>query len=74
MTTRTPTRPAIETPAQAATDLSEHLQLISTQALAAAARGDLDVLALVKQELAARGVDHQGLWVGFPAARAIAAA
>lgn len=45
-----------------------HLQPIPTVVLTAAVRGDIDLLRLVRAELAARGVDLDGEWIGFPAA------
>ncbi len=50
----------------------EILQTAETAALAAIARGELDVRVLVLAELANRGMDHAGRWVGFPAAAKIA--
>lgn len=41
-----------------------------TSLLAAAARGEIDFNALAREELASRGLDLQGKWVGFEAARA----
>lgn len=46
----------------------EHLQPMPTLMLAAAARGDVDLMTLVRAELAARGVDLDGNWIGFPEA------
>lgn len=74
MTRHASLHPSIETREEALADLAGHLQGVSNVALAAAARGEIDVLALVKQELASRGCDHQARWVGFPAAQALAAA
>lgn len=36
--------------------------------LTAAARGEVDLNALARAELAARGLDQRGQWVGFDAA------
>lgn len=44
------------------------LQTFPTAVLAAAARGEIDLNALAKGELANRGVDTNGKWVGFRAA------
>jgi hypothetical protein len=49
-------------------ELAGFLQCAPTAALAAAARGELDIQALVKAELQSRGLDAQGRWIGFPAA------
>lgn len=46
-----------------------HLQPIPTAVLTAAIRGDIDLLRLVRAELAARGVNLDGEWIGFQAAR-----
>lgn len=51
------------------------LQTAGAEQLAAAMRGEVDLLALVAGELAARGLDvTTGKWIGFPAAKAAAAA
>lgn len=42
-----------------------HLQTIPTSVLAASARGDIDLMLMVRAELAARGVDLDGNWIGF---------
>ena len=54
--------------------LADHLQTIPDAALAAAVRGEVDALALIRRELAQRGLDHNGKWIGFPAAAALHAA
>lgn len=46
-----------------------HLKPIPTRVLTAAVRGDIDLLRLVRAELAARGVNLDGEWIGFQAAR-----
>ena len=48
--------------------------LSTTYLLAAAVRGEVDALALIRRELAQRGLDHNGKWIGFPAAAALHAA
>lgn len=66
-------RPA--TPAPAPAPKSDYddpqlvLQTLGTQILAAAARGDIDLNQIAKQELASRGLDYQGKWVGFERAK-----
>lgn len=45
--------------------------MISTQLLCEALRGDYDVMYLLRRELANRGVDENGKWVGFPQASKI---
>ncbi len=44
---------------------------IATQLLCEAEKGDFDILYLVRRELANRGVDKNGKWVGFPQAKKI---
>lgn len=41
------------------------IQIALTKVLAAAARGELDLNLLAREELASRGLDTQGEWVGF---------
>jgi hypothetical protein len=43
----------------------EYVQVLPTALLAAIARGDLDAVALAKEELDNRGVDTNGKWIGF---------
>ena len=47
------------------------IQTALTKVLAAAARGEIDLNRLAREELAARGLDDQGVWVGFPRAKQI---
>ena len=47
------------------------IQTALTKVLAAAARGEIDLNRLAREELAARGLDNQGIWVGFPRAKQI---
>jgi hypothetical protein len=42
-----------------------------TALLLAVAAGRIDPVALARRELASRGVDRSGAWVGFPAAARI---
>lgn len=46
------------------------LSTLATELLAAAARGELDLNGLAADTLADRGLDRNGRWVGFEAARA----
>lgn len=55
-------------------EASGNLQCMGSAALAAVARGELDLNALAIIELAARGQDENAKWVGFDKAREIAAA
>lgn len=48
--------------------LRDHIQTFSVDLLVAIARGDVDAVAAARRELAARGLDLTGKWVGFPAA------
>jgi hypothetical protein len=47
------------------------IQIALTKVLAAAARGELDLNLLAREELASRGLDTPGEWVGFDRARQI---
>lgn len=47
------------------------MQIAMTNVLAAAARGELDLNRLAREELAARGQDENGIWVGFQRAAKI---
>jgi hypothetical protein len=47
------------------------IQTADTQVLAAVARGELDLNRIAREELAARGLDLNGVWVGFEKAREI---
>jgi hypothetical protein len=46
------------------------IQLAGTDVLAAAARGEIDINTLVREELASRGMDNNAKWVGFKQAEA----
>ena len=54
--------------AQRRQDLADHLQMVKTDTLCAALRGEIDVEQLLREELAGRGVDGSGQWIGFKAA------
>ena len=47
------------------------IQIALTKVLAAAARGDIDLNRLAREELASRGLDKDGQWVGFDRAAKI---
>lgn len=49
-----------------------YIQTIPTEVLAAAARGEIDLNQLASYELASRGLDTTGKWVGYPAAAKLA--
>lgn len=51
------------------TEARENLQTFPTAVLAAIVRGEVDLAALVRGELASRGCDASGKWVGFEAAK-----
>jgi hypothetical protein len=55
-------------------DEIEFIQSATVRVLVAAARGELDLNLLAREELAARGRDENGVWVGFEKARRIARA
>lgn len=46
------------------------IQTALTKVLAAVARGEIDLNQIAREELASRGLDDQGRWVGFDQARA----
>ncbi|PIT80162.1 hypothetical protein B9Z40_16190 [Limnohabitans sp. 15K] len=45
------------------------IQIALTKVLAAVARGELDLNRLAREELASRGLNDQGNWIGFDAAK-----
>ncbi|KOR44268.1 hypothetical protein ADT25_10960 [Xanthomonas oryzae] len=46
-------------------DLIDQFQTLDTRLLLAMHHGDVDALAVARRELAMRGVDGTGRWVGF---------
>jgi len=48
---------------------TNYIQLALTSVLAAAARGEIDLNEMAKQELALRGLDSEGNWIGLENAR-----
>ena len=50
-------------------DETGFIQIAAIKVLAAVARGELDLNRLAKEELAARGLNDQGKWIGFDAAQ-----
>lgn len=49
-------------------DLAEEIQTLDTRFLLAIHHGDVDVVKLARRELASRGLDGRGRWVGFASA------
>jgi hypothetical protein len=47
------------------------IQIALAKVLAAAARGEIDLNQLAREELAARGLNDKGVWVGFDRAKEI---
>lgn len=45
------------------------IQTADTKVLAAVARGEIDLNLIAREEMAARGLDQNGDWVGFDKAR-----
>jgi hypothetical protein len=41
------------------------VQIAPTNVLAAVSRGELDLNLIAREELASRGLDKNGVWVGF---------
>ncbi len=50
-------------------DETGFIQIAAIKVLAAVARGELDLNRLAKEELAARGLNDRGNWIGFDAAK-----
>ena len=50
-------------------DETGFIQIAAIKVLAAVARGELDLNRLAKEELAGRGLNDQGNWIGFDAAK-----
>jgi hypothetical protein len=57
------------TPPLPSDDQLSFIQLATTTVLARVARGELDLKALARRELANRGCDPSGQWVGLERAR-----
>jgi hypothetical protein len=57
--------------AQLTIEALEYLQTLPTKLLVAALRRDIDLNAIARRELASRGLDRDGRWVGFEKAREI---
>lgn len=47
------------------------VQVLPISVLVAAASGKLDLNALARDEMASRGLDNEGKWIGFAKARAV---
>lgn len=47
------------------------IQIAATRVLTAVARGEFDLNRLAREELASRGLDTNGVWVGFDKANQI---
>ena len=45
------------------------IQVATARVLSAVARGELDLNLLAREELASRGMNRDGVWVGFERAR-----
>ncbi len=63
------TKAMANTTQQFTVDETGFIQIALTKVLAAVARGELDLNRLAKEELAARGLNDQGNWIGFDAAK-----
>ena len=50
-------------------DEIDFIQAATVRVLVAVSRGELDLNVLAREELASRGLDQNGLWVGFERAR-----
>lgn len=47
------------------------IQIAHVKVLAAVARGEIDLNRIAREEIAARGLDKEGRWVGFERAAQI---
>lgn len=47
------------------------IQIAASKVLAAVARGEIDLNRIAREEMASRGLDQNGKWVGFDKAREI---
>lgn len=52
-------------------DEIEFIQNATVRVLVAASNGELDLNLIARQELAQRGLDQSGVWVGFTRAREV---
>jgi len=50
-------------------DEIEFIQAATVRVLVAVSKGELDLNIIAREELAKRGLDQNGLWVGFEQAR-----
>ena len=50
-------------------DEIDFIQAATVRVLVAVSRGELDLNVLAREELASRGLDQNGVWVGFERAR-----
>ena len=48
-----------------AVDQLQFIQQVPASVLAAAAAGELELNRLAREELASRGLDQSGMWIGF---------
>lgn len=47
------------------------IQIVQSRVLSAVSRGELDLNLLAREELAFRGQDENGIWIGFHQARSL---
>lgn len=50
---------------KAAKDAQETMQTFDAETLAAASRGEIDLNEIARNELAQRGLNEHGKWIGF---------
>ena len=60
-----------QTPSPFTIDELGFIQTAASKVLAAVARGEIDLNRLAREELASRGQDQNGVWVGFERAAEI---
>ena len=54
---------------QAATYAAEEIQTWDSAVLMAIVQGKIDIKAIARKELSQRGIDKDGIWVGFQRAK-----
>ena len=54
---------------QAAIYAAEEIQTWTSAVLMAIANGEIDIKALARKEMVSRGMDKDGIWVGFQRAK-----
>lgn len=58
-----------KTTAEKIDELEGQLQCLSNDVLVAVHKGELDITKFLKSAMASRGLDNDGKWIGFAAAK-----